>query len=73
MDNRRNFIKQVAAAVPTSDPLKVKEGDNDADKSPGVSYSGEEDGKVIYEIESGEYRFVFDGVNKIRFLRKLGY
>ncbi len=49
--------------LPTTDSSKVKEGDNDASKSPGVSYKGEEDAKVIYEIESGHYRFVFNDIN----------
>lgn len=45
--------------LPASDPSKVKEGDNDANRSSGVSYKGEEDGKVIFEIESGQYQFIF--------------
>jgi alpha-L-rhamnosidase len=50
--------------LPASDPSNIKEGDNDANKSSGVSYRGVEDGEIIYEIESGEYRFVFNEGNK---------
>lgn len=49
--------------LPTSDSSKVKEGDNDANKSSGVSYRGEEDNKVVYEIESGQYKFTFNNIN----------
>ncbi len=49
--------------LPTSDPSKVKEGDTDANSSPGVSYQGEKDGKVLYEIASGQYRFTFSDKN----------
>lgn len=45
--------------LPTPDPSKVKEGSIDANRSPGVHYRGKKDDKVIYEIESGQYEFVF--------------
>jgi alpha-L-rhamnosidase len=50
--------------LPATDPSKVMEGDSVADKSPGVSYLEVINNKVNYEIESGQYQFVFDDVNK---------
>lgn len=46
--------------LPAVDPLSIQEGDNKAEKSPGVHYCGKEKDKHIYEIESGHYVFVFD-------------
>jgi len=45
--------------LPTSDSSKVKEGSLDANISPGVHYQGKKDNTIIYEIESGQYEFVF--------------
>lgn len=50
--------------IPIANPSKVKEGNNEAGMSQGVSYLGKENNKVNYEIESGQYRFIFDGVTK---------
>lgn len=50
--------------LPIAAPSQVKEGNNEAGMSQGVSYLGIENNKVNYEIASGQYRFIFDGVNK---------
>ena len=46
--------------LPTTDTSKVKEGSTAAANSPGVHYRGKDKERQLYEIESGQYEFIFD-------------
>ncbi|MEZ5106676.1 MAG: family 78 glycoside hydrolase catalytic domain [Draconibacterium sp.] len=50
--------------LPCADPANVEEGNNNAGMAPGVSYLGVENNKVNYEIESGQYQFIFNDINE---------
>jgi alpha-L-rhamnosidase len=46
--------------LPTSDPLSVRERGKKIKKSEWIVYRGMEDGYAVYEVSSGNYRFVSD-------------
>jgi alpha-L-rhamnosidase len=46
-----------AVHVPASGPDEVQEGGGPASKAPGVSVVGGHDGRVVFEVGSGSYRF----------------
>jgi alpha-L-rhamnosidase len=50
--------------VPAGDPPGVTEGDHPADRAAGVRFLRTEDGTAVYEVGSGEYRFVSRGAGK---------
>ena len=43
--------------VPTSNPGSVKESGSPADEATGVSFEGMEEGRAVFEVQSGDYRF----------------
>lgn len=48
--------------LPAADPSTVKEGSTEVGNSPGVRYRGKENNVLIYEINSGQFEFVFDEI-----------
>ncbi|MBM4084973.1 MAG: alpha-rhamnosidase, partial [Planctomycetes bacterium] len=43
--------------LPTSDPASVRESGQPASQQPGVRLRGQEAGRVVLDVDSGEYRF----------------
>jgi alpha-L-rhamnosidase len=44
-------------SLPIGDPAVIREGRRPAAESPGVTFLGVEDGRSIFAVESGNYRF----------------
>ncbi|MCK5066806.1 MAG: family 78 glycoside hydrolase catalytic domain [Bacteroidales bacterium] len=48
---------QASVYVPASDPSRVYEGRDRAEKVPGILFKGVEEGYALFAVESGEYHF----------------